>query len=73
MDTEKIETLTDQLAQLDFSGMYGDDFLLTWDKNDDEVQTTFLVAEILQESIHGGLNSVTEIGLRLLSMAGYGR
>ena len=48
MDTGKIKALINQLAQLDHQGMYLNDFLLTWEKSDDEVQATFLVAEILR-------------------------
>ena len=48
MDIGHIKELITQLAPLDFRGMYRSDFLLTWDKNDDELRATFLVAEILR-------------------------
>jgi knotted carbamoyltransferase YgeW len=48
MDTIKIKALINQLAQLDYHAMYLDDFLLTWEKTNDEVQATFVVAEILR-------------------------
>ena len=48
MDTDKIKAHINQLEQLDFQDMYLNDFLLTWEKSDDEVQATFLVAEILR-------------------------
>jgi ornithine carbamoyltransferase len=48
MDTDKIKALINQLAQLDYHDMYLNDFLLTWEKSDDEVRATFLVAEILR-------------------------
>jgi knotted carbamoyltransferase YgeW len=48
MDTDKINAHINQLEQLDFQDMYLNDFLLTWEKSDDEVQATFLVAEILR-------------------------
>jgi len=48
MDTIKIKALITQLSQLDYHDMYLNDFLLTWEKSDDEVQATFLVAEILR-------------------------
>jgi knotted carbamoyltransferase YgeW len=48
MDTIKIKALINQLSHLDCQGMYLNDFLLTWEKSDDEVQATFLVAEILR-------------------------
>jgi len=48
MDTIKIKELINRLAQLNYQGMYLNDFLLTWEKNDDEIQAAFLVAEILR-------------------------
>ncbi len=48
MDTDKIKAHINQLGQLDFQNMYLNDFLLTWEKSDDEVQATFLAAEILR-------------------------
>ena len=47
MDTLKIKALISQLAQLDYHDMHLNDFLLTWEKSDDEVHATFLVAQIL--------------------------
>lgn len=49
MDNENIKKLIKKFRLLDFQHMYGNDFLLTWDKTDDEIQATFLVAEILRE------------------------
>jgi knotted carbamoyltransferase YgeW len=48
MDNDKIKAHINQLEQLDCQDMYLNDFLLTWEKSDDEVQATFLVAEILR-------------------------
>ena len=48
MEIDKIKMLIDHLAQLDYPDMYLNDFLLTWEKSDDEVRATFLVAEILR-------------------------
>ena len=48
MDTIKTKGLINRLAQLNYQGMYLNDFLLTWEKNEDEIQATFLVAEILR-------------------------
>src|SRR5210317_1184134 len=48
MDTLKIKALINQLAQLDYHDMYLNDFLLTWEKSDDQVRATFLVAQILR-------------------------
>ena len=48
MDDVQIEELIRQLAELDSTGMYLDDFLLTWDRSDDELAAVFKTAEILQ-------------------------
>ncbi|MGD8990330.1 MAG: knotted carbamoyltransferase YgeW [Desulfobacterales bacterium] len=48
METDKIKAYISQCAQLNYHDMYLDDFLLTWEKSDDEVHATFLVAEILR-------------------------
>lgn len=42
-----IEKKLKQLSHLDSAGMYLDDFLLTWDRSDDEIAAVFKVAEIL--------------------------
>lgn len=44
-----IEAKIKQLSQLDSAGMYLDDFLLTWDRSDDEIAAVFKVAEILRD------------------------
>ncbi|MGD2096051.1 MAG: knotted carbamoyltransferase YgeW [Desulfobacterales bacterium] len=48
MDSAKIEKMIKQLANLSYQSMYLDDFLLTWEKSDEEVAATFLVAGILR-------------------------
>ncbi len=48
MTSDNITTQIDQLSRLNCRGMYLNDFLLTWEKSDDEVQATFLTAEILR-------------------------
>lgn len=48
METDKIKAHISRCAQLNYHDMYLDDFLLTWEKSDDEVHATFLVAEILR-------------------------
>jgi len=47
MDTAHIKEQIKQLALLDTGKMFLDDFLLTWDRNDDEIAAVFKVAEIL--------------------------
>ena len=48
MDVMKIRELIKRLAPLDYQAMYLNDFLLTWDKSEDEILATFAVAEILR-------------------------
>jgi knotted carbamoyltransferase YgeW len=48
MDAMKIRDLIERLARLDYQDMYLNDFLLTWDKSEDEILATFTVAEILR-------------------------
>ena len=49
MDMDGITQHIKQLRRLDFQDMAGTDFLLTWEKRDDEIRAVFRVAEILQE------------------------
>ncbi len=49
MSMSSIEEKIRQLAQLDSTGMYLDDFLLTWDRTDDEIAAVYKVVEILME------------------------
>jgi len=46
---EEIRELIKQLEKLDSKGMYNNDFLLTWEKTDDELQAVFKVADILRK------------------------
>ena len=48
MDKNSIKQHIDQLGRLDFQDMAGTDFLLTWNKGDDEIRAVFLMAEILR-------------------------
>jgi knotted carbamoyltransferase YgeW len=48
MDKIRIKELIKQLGRLDCRGMYLDDFLLTWEKSDDEIAATVTVAEIFR-------------------------
>ncbi len=48
MDKIRIRELIGQLARRDCRRMYMNDFFLTWEKTDDEIAATFLVAEILR-------------------------
>jgi knotted carbamoyltransferase YgeW len=48
MDPARIREFITQLESLSCRSMYLNDFLLTWDKGDDELMATFLAAEILR-------------------------
>jgi knotted carbamoyltransferase YgeW len=48
MDRIGIEEAIRRLSELKTEDMYLNDFLLTWDKGDDEIAATFKVAEILR-------------------------
>jgi len=52
-----IEAKIKQLSQLDSAGMYLDDFLLTWDRSDDEIAAVFKVAEILRDLRKNNISS----------------
>lgn len=56
MDKVRIEELIRKLGRLDFRGMYLDDFLLTWEKTDDEIAATFTVAEALRALREAGVS-----------------
>ncbi len=43
-----VKQFTDKLEKLNFSGMYNNDFFLTWEKTDDEIAATFEVADALR-------------------------
>jgi len=47
--SKDLNALIKELAALNTKGMHMNDFLLTWDKSDDEIQATFKVAQILRE------------------------
>jgi knotted carbamoyltransferase YgeW len=48
MDTTGIEASIQKLAERNTRGMHLDDFLLTWERSDDEIAATFAVAEIFR-------------------------
>lgn len=48
MDKTGIIEMIKDLARLDYKDMYMNDFLLTWEKSDDEIAATFAVADILR-------------------------
>jgi knotted carbamoyltransferase YgeW len=48
MAITEIDRQIEELVALDCSAMYQDDFLLTWERSDQEIAAVFKVAEILQ-------------------------
>jgi knotted carbamoyltransferase YgeW len=48
MDINSITHAITTLSNFQFTGMYGKDFLLTWEKTDDEIQATLETARILR-------------------------
>lgn len=66
MDKTGLEEMIRSLARLKSSGMYRDDFFLTWDKSDDELAATFAVAEILRGMRENNISSrVFDSGLAI--------
>ena len=57
MDNVRVKEMIQQLGRLDTHGMHLDDFLLTWDRNDDEIAATFLVADILRGLREGNVSA----------------
>jgi len=48
MNATQLQEQIEKLAGLDSDGMFQDDFLLTWDRSDDEIAAVFRTAEILR-------------------------
>ena len=48
MSKIRIDEMIKELSRLGNDKMFNDDFFLTWDKSDDEIESTFLVADILR-------------------------
>jgi len=66
MDVATIRESITQLEALDYRGMHLDDFLLTWDRSDDDLRATFLVAEILRALRRSNISSrVFDSGLAI--------
>ena len=57
MDINLIKESIDTLSKLHTQGMVLDDFLLTWERSDDEITATFTVAKILRELRQGNLSA----------------
>ena len=57
MDKKNILESIKSLSKLKTEGMYLNDFLLTWDKPEDEIAATFLTAEILKSMRQSNISS----------------
>ena len=54
----------EELNKLNFKNMYNNDFLLTWEKTDDEIKSVFIVAEALRKLRENNISSkIFESGL----------
>ena len=49
MSDKNIEELINKLKTLDYKGLYDNDFFLTWEKTDDELEAIFTVAKTLNQ------------------------
>ncbi len=54
---EEIRQLIRQLEKLDSKDMYNNDFLLTWEKTDDEIHSVFQAADILRKMRENNISS----------------
>ena len=45
---QKLQAYIDKLNKLNFKEMYNNDFFLTWEKTDDELEAVFTVADALR-------------------------
>ena len=53
----KFEEILKELGTLDLRGMYGQDFLLTWDKSMEELGRVFAVADALRNLRSGNIST----------------
>jgi knotted carbamoyltransferase YgeW len=56
MKRNEIETALERLAALDASALFGSDFLLTWDKTEQQIRAVLLTAEILMALREAGIS-----------------
>ena len=57
MDQKKFKALLSELKELDLSGMYNDDFFLTWEKTDDQLKAVWTVADLLRTLREGNVST----------------
>ena len=53
----RMQRFIDRLNKLDFSRMYENDFFLTWEKTDDEIEAVFTVADALRAMRENNLST----------------
>jgi len=54
---KEINNLIEKLGKLDYKDMYNNDFFLTWEKTDDELQSVFTVANTLRKMRENNISS----------------
>jgi knotted carbamoyltransferase YgeW len=57
MEHKEIQGAIDRLASLDIGGTYGSDFLLSWNKKEEEIRAVLAVAEILRGMRDGNIST----------------
>ena len=66
MEREKIDSAINSLESLDTKGLYQSDFLLSWDKSEEELRAVMTVALLLKALRDGGLSPrIFDSGLAL--------
>ena len=66
MSRKNMNNLIKELSALDTKNMYLNDFLLTWEKSEDEINATFLTAQILREMRENNISArVFDSGLAI--------
>lgn len=61
---QKLQDYIDKLNALNFKEMYNNDFLLTWEKSDDELEAVFIIADALRYMRENNISTkVFESGL----------
>ncbi len=57
LESPDLISMIKSLGNLDFKDMYNNDFLLTWEKTEDEIQSVFQVADILRKMREENISS----------------
>jgi len=53
----EIKKMIEELSQIHSENLYGEDFLLTWEKSDKDIQATYLMANILRKMRENNISS----------------